>query len=84
MCAEICLKLGRYDDALAHAELYETVSWGSSMPTLAPWLKARIVGRKAKANDAAVSDSIFAEVTALLERARPRWSSRRRCSRRWR
>jgi len=69
MCAEICLQLGRYDDALAHAELYETVSWGSSMLTLAPWLKARIVGRKAKANNAAVSDSIWAEVTALLERA---------------
>ena len=39
------------------------------MPTLAPWLKARILRRKAKANKAAESDRIWTEVTPLLERA---------------
>ena len=51
------------------------------MPTLAPWLTARIIGRKAKANLAAIQDAdptrsnpfhldpIWKEVTALLERA---------------
>ena len=69
MCAEICLKLGRYDDALAHSERYEEISWSSAMPTVAPWLEARIVGRKAMANNVPESDPIWAEVTALLERA---------------
>ena len=68
-CAEICMQLGRFDEALAHAEHYEKVAWGSPVPVLAPWLKARILGRKAKVNEAADSDPIWLEVTALLERA---------------
>jgi len=51
------------------------------VPTLAPWLTARIIGRKAKANLAAIQDAdptrsnpfhldpIWKEVTALLEQA---------------
>ena len=39
------------------------------MPTLAPRLKARIIGRKAKASDTAEGDAVCAKVTALLERA---------------
>ena len=69
ICGELCLQLGRFNEALAHAEHFEKVSWSPTVPTLAPWLKARIMGRKAKANKAADSDLIWKEVTALLERA---------------
>ena len=66
LAAEACLQLARYDEALAHAERFESVCWGPHVPCWAPWLKARIIGRKAQRESAGSENQ---EAFALLQRS---------------
>ena len=61
--------LGRFDDAMEHADRFEKNCWGCHVPAVAPWLKARILAAKAKASGAADTDPAHQEVAALLQQA---------------
>jgi len=67
--AEANLLIGRFDDAMEHADRFEANCWGCHVPAVAPWLKARIVSAKAKAVGAADTDPVYKEVAALLQQA---------------
>jgi len=60
--AEACLQLGRHDDALAHAERFEKECWGPQVPCWAPWLKGRIIGRKAQSDGAPENKEVLTQL----------------------
>ena len=62
LAAEACLQLGRFADAMAHAERYERSARGEHVKCLAPWLRARIMATEQPKESSS-------EVVALLEQA---------------
>jgi len=61
------LMLGRFDEAMAHADRFERNCWGPQVPCQAPWIRAKIMVVKAKAAGAADTDPVWPEVVALLQ-----------------
>ena len=62
--AECLLKLGRYDEALAHCAFYEQHCWDTISLPYAPWLQGRILAAQAKAS----GSRDFGEIISLLEK----------------
>jgi len=63
--AECLLKIGRPDEALAHAEYYDKEDWHLVKRAWAPWLRGRCQAAIAKAQGAGES----AEAVELFEKA---------------
>ena len=61
------LMLGRFDEAMAHADRFKRNCWGPQVPCQAPWIRAKIMVAKAKAACAADADPVWPEVVALLQ-----------------
>ena len=70
LAAELCLQLGKYNEALVHVKYFEKNCWGPHTPCWAPWLQGRIVGRKAQSKAAPKGKlSESKEAFTLLQRA---------------
>jgi len=68
-CAEVCLKLGRYEEALSHVDYYEEHCCHTAVLTWAPWLRARILAQHAAKANAPTSSAEYAEAAQLFEKA---------------
>ena len=67
--AELCLKLKRYDEALAHQERFDREGTSCHAHCFSPWLRGRILGQRAQAQKKGEADAMWEEVQAMFENA---------------